>query len=132
MSARAGLTDVSVYDPAGFVRESAAEVSTALRAAHPPLPVAVALQVGSHDAPRLLTDPEAAQPACSDSAAGPAWAPETELILVFGPAFTLAGFPPWRLRLAEVYHLGALRALTPLRFEGVLRRYRRTHQRFGT
>lgn len=50
---------------------------------------------------------------------------------VFGPAFTLACFPPWRLRLAEVYHLGALRLLTPARFAAALRRYRRTHQRFG-
>ena len=54
------------------------------------------------------------------------------LAQVFGRAFTLAGFPPWRLRLAEVYHMGPLAALTPARFEGVLRRYRRTHQRFGT
>ena len=50
---------------------------------------------------------------------------------MFGPAFTLACFPPWRLRLAEVYHLGALRLLTPARFAAALRRYRRTHQRFG-
>jgi hypothetical protein len=50
---------------------------------------------------------------------------------VCGDAFTLAGFPPWRLRLAEVDHLGGWRALTPARFAGALRRYRRTRQRFG-
>lgn len=53
------------------------------------------------------------------------------LYQVFGNAFTLAGFPPWRLRLAEVHHLGPLRALTAARFDGALRRFHRTHQRFG-
>lgn len=60
-----------------------------------------------------------------------AWCDEPHLAQVFGRAFTLAGFSPWRLRLAEVYHMGPLGALTPARFGGVLRRYRRTHQRFG-
>jgi hypothetical protein len=51
---------------------------------------------------------------------------------VFGRACTLAGFPPWPLRFAEIYHMGCLAEATPQGLLDALQRYCRTPQRFGT
>lgn len=50
---------------------------------------------------------------------------------VTGPALTLAGFPAWCVRTAEMYGIGPLAALTPGRLAAALRRYSATKQRFG-
>ncbi len=48
-----------------------------------------------------------------------------------GKAFTLAGFPPWLLRFSELYHLGALEAVTLRQLARTLRKYSNVTQRFG-
>lgn len=51
---------------------------------------------------------------------------------VTGPALTLAGFPAWAARTAEIYGVGPLAAVEAEGLAAALRRYRtRTKQRFG-
>ena len=63
--------------------------------------------------------------------AGPLAGIEPDIVVVFGSAFTLAGFPPWAVRTAEVFEVGALGAVTSGKMDAVLRRYLGTRQRFG-
>lgn len=56
---------------------------------------------------------------------------EPDFVLVFGAAFTLAGFPPWSARASELYHMGLLEEVTGSRLDAVMRKYMRTRQRFG-
>ena len=62
---------------------------------------------------------------------GPLAGVEPDIVVVFGPAFTLAGFPPWAVRTAELFEVGALAAVTSGKMDAVLRRYLGTRQRFG-
>ena len=50
---------------------------------------------------------------------------------VTGPALTLAGFPAWAVRCAEIYGAGPLKALGPEGLQAALRRFCTTKQRFG-
>jgi hypothetical protein len=65
------------------------------------------------------------------AAGGAAAALEPDLVLVFGPALSLAGFPPWAARAAELFELGALGGVTGGKLDAVAARYARTRQRFG-
>jgi hypothetical protein len=65
------------------------------------------------------------------AAGGAAAALEPDLVLVFGPALSLAGFPPWAARTAELFELGALGGVTGGKLDAVAARYARTRQRFG-
>jgi hypothetical protein len=62
---------------------------------------------------------------------GPLAGIEPDIVVVFGSAFTLAGFPPWAVRTAELFEVGALAAVTSGKMDAVLRRYLGTRQRFG-
>jgi hypothetical protein len=50
---------------------------------------------------------------------------------VFGPAASLAGFPPFHARAAEVAHLGPLAACSRRHVEAAVARYCRVLQRHG-
>jgi undecaprenyl pyrophosphate synthase len=63
--------------------------------------------------------------------AGPLAEIEPDLVLIFGGAFSLAGFPPWVVRSAELFEAGPLEAVTGSRLDAILRRYKGTRQRFG-
>jgi len=65
------------------------------------------------------------------AAAGPVAGIEPDIVVVFGSAFTLAGFPPWAVRTSELFEVGALAAVTSGKMDAVLRRYLGTRQRFG-
>lgn len=65
------------------------------------------------------------------AASGPLAGIEPDIVVVFGSAFTLAGFPPWAVRTAELFEVGALAAVTSGKMDAVLRRYLGTRQRFG-
>lgn len=69
--------------------------------------------------------------ACLAAAAGPVAGLEADLVVVFGPALTLAGFPPWAVRTAEFFGVGALGSVTRGKLDAVLQRYMRVNQRFG-
>ena len=57
---------------------------------------------------------------------------EPSLLWLLGPVPTVAGFPPWRLRLAEIHHVAPRpAALSEARMEASLRAYLRTVQRYG-
>lgn len=57
---------------------------------------------------------------------------EVDLVMVFGDVLTLAGFPPWSLRVAEIHKLGRLQGMTEGRLWGSIRKFCRTEQRHGT
>lgn len=63
--------------------------------------------------------------------AGPLVAYEPDLVLVFGPALTMSGFPPWLMRTAELFEVGPLSLVTGSKLDALLRRFLRTRQRFG-
>jgi hypothetical protein len=65
------------------------------------------------------------------AASGPLAGVEADLVVVCGPALTLAGFPPWAVRTAELFELGALGSVTRGKLDAVLRRYLGVRQRFG-
>jgi len=65
------------------------------------------------------------------TASGPAALAEPGVALVYGSAFTLAGYPPWALRSAEIYSMGRLRDAEGRGVRGALARYGATVQRFG-
>lgn len=65
------------------------------------------------------------------AAGGPAVAARPDLVMVAGPYLTLAGYPPYHVASAELYHLGPLKQVTMARIAAVIARFQRTSQRFG-
>ena len=81
---------------------------------------------------RAATDAAVARlDAALATAAGPAALVEPGVALVYGAAFTLAGYPPWALRSAEIYSMGRLGCAEGRGVAAALARYGATHQRFG-
>ncbi|KAG2494224.1 hypothetical protein HYH03_007580 [Edaphochlamys debaryana] len=64
--------------------------------------------------------------------AGPRALTEPELVLVVGPALTLAGYPPLAVAQSEILHLGPAAALGRQAVDGAMHKFLRTEQRFGT
>lgn len=56
---------------------------------------------------------------------------EPDLMLVFGRAFTLGAYPPWPIRVTEMYHMGRLKYVSTARLQAALQQYCSTLQRFG-
>jgi hypothetical protein len=56
---------------------------------------------------------------------------EPDMVLVFGAAFTLAGYPPWAVRVSQIYHMGPLASVTSSKLDAVMRKFSMTKQRFG-
>jgi hypothetical protein len=56
---------------------------------------------------------------------------EPELLLVFGPAATLAGYPPFHSRGCEIHHLGSLAAAHRQGVFDALAKYCNVLQRHG-
>ena len=50
---------------------------------------------------------------------------------VFGPQFCIAGFPPWLLRCAELFHLGSVHTCRNQDLEDMLQQFHHTPQRLG-
>ena len=50
---------------------------------------------------------------------------------VFGPQFCIAGFPPWLLRCAELFHLGSVHTCGEQDLEDMLQQFHHTPQRLG-
>lgn len=65
------------------------------------------------------------------ASAGPEILREPELLLVFGPVLTLAGYPPFHARSCQIYHVGPARGATAHGVREALARYGRTLQRHG-
>jgi len=63
--------------------------------------------------------------------AGPAVCLEPDILLVFGEALTLAGFPSWTVRSSEIYSLGNVEGVTWSKLDAVMKRHGTTRQRFG-
>ncbi|KAL3130558.1 hypothetical protein ABBQ38_008366 [Trebouxia sp. C0009 RCD-2024] len=57
---------------------------------------------------------------------------EPDLMLIFGKAFTIGGYPPWPIRVTEMYHMGRLKWVSTARLQAALQQYCSTLQRFGT
>lgn len=60
------------------------------------------------------------------------WTSDPEMLINFGLPLCLYGFPPWPLRLTEIYHIPTHRRVPHRVFVDILRRYSRTVQRVGT
>lgn len=56
---------------------------------------------------------------------------EPDLLVVFGPCLTLAGFPAWATRASEIYYGGPLSQASGSKLASILRRHARTRQRHG-
>ena len=54
------------------------------------------------------------------------------MLQVFGNHFSLAGYPPWPIRVTEMYHMGQLSRVSHKHMEDTFLRYSRTMQRFGS
>jgi hypothetical protein len=65
-------------------------------------------------------------------AAGPDVLHEPQLVLVFGPMLSLAGYPPLHTKTAEIYHAGWLAGASQAGLLRCIGRYCKTNQRFGT
>lgn len=63
--------------------------------------------------------------------AGPAVCLEPDILLVFGEALTLAGFPSWSVRSSEIYGMGDVQGVTWSKLDAVMKRHATTRQRFG-
>lgn len=59
------------------------------------------------------------------------WPSDPELLISFGSPLCLYGFPPWQLRLTEIYSIPTHRRMPQRIFFDCLRRYSRTSQREG-
>lgn len=57
--------------------------------------------------------------------------PDPELMLVFGPMNSTAGFSPWHLRLTELAYLGTLKRIHCSIYVSALAKYSGIEQRFG-
>ena len=54
-----------------------------------------------------------------------------DILQVFGPVLTLAGFPPWLVRQSEIHGMGSLSSICESDIQKGLQRYCQTSQRFG-
>uniref|UniRef100_A0A7S0R219 ditrans,polycis-polyprenyl diphosphate synthase [(2E,6E)-farnesyldiphosphate specific] n=1 Tax=Pyramimonas obovata TaxID=1411642 RepID=A0A7S0R219_9CHLO len=54
-----------------------------------------------------------------------------EVAFVFGPHYTLAGFPPWMTHLCEISHMGSLEHVSRSALSASMNKYRKINQRFG-
>lgn len=59
------------------------------------------------------------------------WTSDPELLISFGNHFCLHGFPPWQLRLTEIFSIPTHRNITYKIFKDCLERYSQTTQRLG-
>lgn len=59
------------------------------------------------------------------------WTSDPELLISFGNHICLYGFPPWQLRLTEIFSLPTHRNITQKIFVDCLNRFSRTTQRLG-
>lgn len=59
------------------------------------------------------------------------WLSDPELLISFGSPLCLYGFPPWQLRLTEIFSIPTHRRIPQRIFFDCLRRYSRTSQREG-
>ncbi|KAG2422628.1 hypothetical protein HXX76_010409 [Chlamydomonas incerta] len=57
---------------------------------------------------------------------------QPELVLVVGPALTLAGYPPFQVAASEILHIGPATQLCQSKVDRALAKYLRTEQRFGS
>jgi len=57
--------------------------------------------------------------------------PDPDLIVYFGQALSLQGYPPWQTRLSEIVHVRSHKHITYEEFYKVLKRYSRCEQRVG-
>ncbi|CAM6085227.1 unnamed protein product [Calypogeia fissa] len=57
--------------------------------------------------------------------------PDPDLLLLFGMTRSLLGFPPWRLRLTEIVHMGSLKDLTAQTFVSALKDFAKKAHRYG-
>lgn len=57
--------------------------------------------------------------------------PPADVVVVFGGAFQLNGYPPWQLHAAELFHEKSLMRFSRSDFERIVEKYRATAQRFG-
>ena len=53
------------------------------------------------------------------------------IVQIFGKAFTLGGYPPWPIRVTEMYHMGRLQCVSCAQLQATLQQYCSTLQRFG-
>lgn len=60
------------------------------------------------------------------------WSSDPELLISFGTPLKLYGFPPWPLRLTEIFHIPTHRSIPQEVFVDSLKKYSRTTQREGT
>ena len=56
---------------------------------------------------------------------------EPDLLLLFGPHVTLDGYPPWQLRLAEIFHRPDNEGVEYLVWLQGLHRFAKAQMRFG-
>ena len=54
------------------------------------------------------------------------------ILQIFGKVFTLGGYPPWPIRVTEMYHMGRLQGVSSAQLQATLQQYCSTLQRFGT
>jgi len=57
--------------------------------------------------------------------------PDPDVLVRVGPSHTNLGFPPWQIRLTEIYQLDSLRGVSWSDLYGVLSKYSKCEQRFG-
>lgn len=79
---------------------------------------------------RALQAPAALKEAIGQ-AAGPVARMDPDMIMIFGGISSLGGFPSWSIRNSEMYDMGQLGVVTRGKLDAVLKRYKRTKQRFG-
>ncbi|KAI9819631.1 MAG: hypothetical protein M1827_007081 [Pycnora praestabilis] len=56
---------------------------------------------------------------------------EPDLLICFGPFIELAGYPPWQVRLTEIFHVQDNNGVGYQVFLRALHRYAKAHMRFG-
>lgn len=56
---------------------------------------------------------------------------EPDLLVLFGPRVTLAGYPPWQLRLTEIFHLPDNKGVNYLVFRKALGMFGKAEFRVG-
>ena len=56
---------------------------------------------------------------------------EPDLLVLFGPDVHLQGYPPWQIRLSEIYHVQDNNGVSYKVFLRALHSYAKAHMRFG-
>ena len=139
-SKQLGVANITLYDDLGYLKLREEELFECLVSDEKPIGYIKGLSILSKEDGRkkfvedvrdLLHKVEPQQVNLEKVQDYVGWTSDPELLINFGSPLCLRGFPPWQLRLTEIFSIPTHRNIPQKVFIDCLKNYSRTNQRIG-